>query len=365
MTRFKSFLMFLMLVVIPELVGAREKEPWIVGGAFHTGFLAKHKNSMRALNEHTPHIIELFMAKTTHEEKLWQSFYHYPVYGVSYMMIDLGCPSYLGNAHALYPFMNFNLTGAERIASLNFRVGTGIGYVEKIYNSFDNYRNRSIGTHLNALISLRLEGKVRVIDPLYVSGGLSLTHLSNGSFKKPNTGLNYVTVFTSAGYTFGKAPTIEPFDRTLYEPDRSWRYTIYLSGGIKDHSIYDGAQYPALGLSLDASRLHLACTRYNGAFELFYDASDYYALAENEIYPEKIKTIKIALSTGYGFIFGRFSAIIHLGGYLYAENTNYGRLYQRLLLHYELADRINVRLGLKTHWGQADYIELAFGYRIR
>jgi hypothetical protein len=125
--------------------------PWSVGGTIHTGFLINHHNNMKILNEKIPYIYELYIARTTSGENQWHSFYHNPQYGVSYMLFDLGSPSYLGKAHAVYPFMNFFLTDSDRMASLNMKVGAGITYMEKIFNRLDNYKNTAISSRFNAV----------------------------------------------------------------------------------------------------------------------------------------------------------------------------------------------------------------------
>ena len=368
MAKFRYLLILGLFCVISFHVGGQDAAaqiPWMAGSSVHTGFLINHHKNMRILNEETPYAFEIFIARPTGGGKPWQSFYHYPLYGISCMTLHSGSPSYLGKAHAVYPFMNFSVTGANRTANLNLRVGTGVAYVEKIFNRFDNYKNRAISCHLNVLIHLRMEGRIQVAPPFYLSGGWALTHISNGAYRKPNAGLNYITVFAGAGYAFGKKILLEPVRLNDDDVDKKWHYTAYLSGGLKTYAINDDTQYAAWGLSLEASGAHLAFTRFSGALEVFYDTSDYAALAEKEVKTNKIQTIKPALAAGYEFLFGALSAHVQLGGYLYAMNADYGWLYQRLALSYTLTQQLNIRFGLKTHWGQADYIELAFGYKIR
>ena len=319
---------------------------------------------MKILNEKIPYIYELYIARTTSGEKAWHSFYRNPQYGVSYMLFDLGSPSYLGKAHGIYPFMNFHLTDADRMVGLNMQVGAGIAYMEKIFNRLDNYKNIAISSRFNALINLRIEGRARVAPPLHLSGGLALSHISNGTFKKPNAGLNYITMYAGVNYIFGKEKFAKQADAMDYEIDTKWHYTVYLSGGVKSYSIFDDAKYVASGLSFEASRSHLAFTRFSGSFDLFYDRSDYAYLIEKEMEANKIQTIKPGLAAGYIFLFGDLSANVQIGKYLYAKNQQYGTLYQRLTLGYSFTDRLNVRFGLKTHWSQADYIEFTVGYRI-
>ena len=335
---------------------------WIAGSRAYTGFLINHRNNMRILNEKAPGSFEIFIAKTTNGKQLWHNFYGRPYYGVSYMLFDLGSPSYLGNAHCIYPFMNFFITRSERPVSLNMLIGAGISYVEKIFDPVYNYKNIAISTHINAFLRLGLECRIRISAPLHLSAGLSFSHISNGTYTKPNAGLNNIMTFAGASYSFGSEI---PLEQTEYNVDKTWHYTVYLSGGMKTYTIYDNTKYTVSGLSFEISRSHLALTNFALTLDLFYDRSDYADLVRKEIATSKIQTIKPGFAAGYAFHLGNLSANVHFGRYLYAKKHDYGFIYQRLALRYMVADRINIHCGLKTHLGQADYIELAIGYRIK
>ena len=337
--------------------------PWIAGTAVHTGFLINQNNNMKIFNEQIPHFYELYIARATNGKQQWHSFYRYPQYGVSYMLFDLGSPSYLGKAHGIYPFLHFFLSDAERAACVNLRLGAGVAYLKNTFDRMDNYKNIAISTHLNAVIHLRMEGRVRIAQPLYLCGGWAFTHISNGTVKKPNAGLNYITVHAGANYAFGKEKAVEKVDNDFIA-ERKWQYAIYLSGGVKTYTMFDDAKYIASGLSLEASRSHLAFTRFNGTVDLFYDRSDYAYLMDNDVETKKIQTLKPGIAAGYSFFFGALAANAQIGRYIYAKNQQYGLFYQRLALSYAITERLNVRFGLKTHLGQADYLEMSIGLRI-
>ena len=360
-----SCVQIMLFSVISHAAEHDDRTQWFLGSNYHTGFLINHHNQMKILNEQPPYFIELFVACPTDGSKPWQSFYRHPLYGVSCTMLHLGSPSYLGRAYSICPFLLFSLTDANRTVHLNLQTGTGIAYLEKPFDRFDNYKNAAISSHLNVLVNFRTEIKVRVAASLNVSGGLSFSHISNGAFMKPNLGLNYVTVFAGASYVFGRERSPEPVEQTACESDRRWHYTVYLSGGVKTYSALEGKQYVVSGLSVEASRTHLAFTRLNGVLELFYDTSDYACLVGDEVKTSRIQTVKPALAGGYSFLFGQLAATVQAGGYLYAKVHEYGFFYQRLALTYMFSSRLDVRFGLKTHWGNADYLEFALGYRIK
>ena len=107
---------------------------WCFAANVHTGFLIHHRSNMFVLSERRPYVAELFVAKRTHGDKDWQSFFGYPEYGVSLMMFDLGSPTYIGKGYGLYPFMNFFLRDHSKRFNLTVKAGGGAAYVEKIYD---------------------------------------------------------------------------------------------------------------------------------------------------------------------------------------------------------------------------------------
>ena len=334
---------------------------WHVAAGVHTGFLIYHHNNMHALAERRPYAAELSLSKHTYGEKEWQSFFGYPEYGVSLVMFDFGSPTYLGKGYGLYPFMNFFLRNNDQRLNITVKIGGGAVYIDKMFDRHTNYKNITISTHLNALLRLQFNAYVRITDELSAFTGVGLTHFSNGTYKKPNAGLNFITLNAGFGYVFGDRPLLT--SKAAEVIDKKWSYRMYLSGGIKEIFPVGGNKYLASGLSLEFSRSHLPFTRFGGALDVFYDPSDYVLLQNDDL--SRLQTVKVGLAAGYEPVFGRLSTIVQTGIYLYAKNTEFGNFYQRLAVRYAVNSKITIHLGLKTHLGQADYIELAYGYRIR
>ena len=335
---------------------------WRIASSIHTGFLIHHHNNMYVLSERRPYAAELLLTKRTYGDKDWHSFFGYPEYGVSLMMFDFGSPTYLGKAYGMYPFMNFFLSNIDKRLNIAVKVGGGAVYVDKIFDRRTNYKNVTISTHLNALLSLQFNAHVRITDELSAFTGAGLTHFSNGTIKKPNAGLNFITFNAGLGYAFGDIrPLISTETAEAFV--RKWNYRMYLSGGIKEIAPIGGNKYLTSGLSLELSRKHRSFTRFGGTLDVLYDSSDYVSLQNEDI--SRLQTVKTGLAAGYELMFGKLSAIVQTGVYLYAKNTENGITYQRLALRYAVNTKANIHFGLKTQLGQADYIELAYGHKIR
>lgn len=345
-------------------------EGWTAGGSFHTGRLLNHHNNMSILTERNAWITELYMAKQAEGRQPWQRFFGYPDYGFKLSVVDLGSPTYMGRAYSLHPFMKFYLLNRSRRVSPSVTVSAGAAYIEKIFDRHDNYKNSAIGSHINAFLQLQLDLNVRISNNIHAFTGFSLSHFSNGSFKKPNAGANIITAKLGAGYSFGKQirqPKQSGYAGMDGTVQKKWSYRTILAGGLKKIDI-GGNQYGVVSMSFEASRKHLELTRINGSFEVFYDGSDYHAIHNWVFYDgdiSRIQTVKAGLAVGYELLFGKLSANLQLGAYLYAKQREGGIAYQRFTIRYMPIERIGVQFGLKSHMAAADYIELGCIYRIR
>lgn len=339
------------------------KQAWVVGANVHAGFLLNHHNNVRILNETHPYAMEVFAARSTNGTKAWHSFFNYPEYGVSYVLYNMGSPTYLGFAHGISPYMSFFLFDRAKPVNMNIKVGSGIAYVEKKFDRITNYKNASVGSHINAFINLQANLNVQVSDKLSTRVGLAVIHMSNGSFQKPNAGLNLVSAFVGANYLLSEQQRMPKPPQELFE--KRWEYRLFLSGGLKEIYPIGSPKYVQTGLSLEVSKPHLAFTRFGGTLDVFYSFSDYPSLRNEGVEVTRLQTTKLGLTAGYELLFGRLSANFQAGAYLYAKNKQEGVMYQRLALRYAATNRLKIHLGLKTQLGQADYIEFGLGYRIR
>ena len=366
-------LMLLTMVSHAQQLLEAEKKQWVngwtMGGSFHTGTLLNHHNYMGILNEENTWLVELYMAKQAVGSQPWHSFFGYPDYGVKLSIIDLGSPTFIGKAYTRHPFMKFYLLKNNRKFTPTITAGAGPAYVEKIFNRHSNYKNAAIGSHINAFLQLQFDLNIRVTDNIYVFTGLALSHLSNGSFKKPNAGANILSTKIGAGYSFyepKKQPLVDGF--ATYAAQKNWSYRAIVSGGLKRIDI-GGDQFGVLSMSFEASRKHLAFTRFSGSFDIFYDASDYHAIHHQLYYNgsiNRLQTIKAGAAVGYELLFGeKIATNIQLGAYLHTEHKAVGSVYQRFTLRYMPIERIGVQFGLKSHMAAADYIELGCIYKIR
>lgn len=300
----------------------------------------------------------------------------------------------LGNLLALYPYLNFKLFN---LGSLQFKLkaGAGVSYLTKTFDNTAtdpmnlNTGNAAIGSKVNVYFA----GGVNLTMPVY--GGFSLVsdfqwnHASNGSFYQPNSGINMINASVGLLYS---AMNDKPELKKRTNLDQSLALEFIVSGGAREYYYKDNRQYPtgsfvvALYKPLgNAFRLGLGLeTFYDGVFNGKTEFKRVY-LTEDK-FENKIRT-GIALRPE--MVFGRFTAGIHFGMYLYNPVKNLepynqakivsldkpliykynieeedGWFYTRAALQYAISDRFFLSLGLKTHLQKAEFIEWGMGYRI-
>ncbi len=123
----------------------------------------------------------------------WHEWHGFPTVGVSVMYLNLGQSEAVGSAIGLFPTIDFKIL-KTRPLSITSQIGTGIGYVTRTYNQFDNPNFNAIGTHLNCMLHLKLRLETPLTTRIKAHLGGSFTHFSNGGARYPNFGLNIPAV---------------------------------------------------------------------------------------------------------------------------------------------------------------------------
>jgi len=308
---------------------------------------------------------EIFISRQTYGAHSWNAFFNYPEYGISYTFLDLGSPNYVGMAHCLFPYLNFHFFNNQNHLNLHFRVGTGLAYVEKIYNAENNPLNQASSTHLNAVLNAQLQGVCKIDDRWSVFAGGGLLHISNGAYQLPNLGLNIANLFTGISYSFGKENKLIVPESKINEKNRNWDCSVLLSAGVKEINPIGGNKYFAGDFNVEVTKKHLQYTRFGLSLDITYDASEYNCIIFQSLPAvNRLNTTRIGVSGGYVLLFGDLSLNTYLGVYLHEANPLYGRIYQRTSLRYPLSDRLNLVITLRNHKGKADYVGFGFAYRL-
>ena len=335
----------------------------LLGVNFYHGTLMYHHKVMEILREKPVNAIELSWILVGNGKKLWHKVYRRPEYGFSYILMDLGSPNYLGYAHGILPFVNFPVSSFDKRFSAGFRIGSGLSYVTKIYDRTENYKNSAISTHLNAIVAFNLEGRYSITENLSTRLGLALTHISNGTFRKPNSGLNNVLFSAGIAYCIANLKVDNGSEITF--TDNKNRLLVIGSGSYKETKGAGGPRYAVGALSVEYTHSSKTLLRYGFSLDLMYDQTAGFIMDYEEIpYSSDWQMLKSGVTLNSEIMLDRLSAVFYFGKYIYNHSKEGGPVYQRIGLRYRIMEKCWLHFALKTHWGSADYIEFGVGYKI-
>ena len=359
--------------------------------------------------------------------------------GVSYL--NLGNDAFLGSAFAAYGYMNQPFYNGT-----HFRIGlrptVGLAALTKTYsntlpNEYPAYSiaqkdgkylaNWSIGSILNAYLALELYMDFPIKDGWEITLNGGWRHISNGSFMHPNAGYNmfggelglryHPEVQKTRGTDTYEAP--EPdVPRKLYDGvDKKWAVEISATGGAKQNYYKDNMNghkfFGVATLKAAAYWVPVSIFRIGGGVDAFYDgyyacvSKDYMNVPGNEnatptyfgkTYLKESNVancFRVGLSIQPEFVFGKLTAGIHVGFYVYdpiknlepyqkakeadeagtplkrgvfygydfskASNYQDGWCYMQFVMKYHVLDHLFVQLGLKTHGVRAEFIDAGIG----
>ncbi len=121
--------------------------------------------------------------------KSYTSYYNYPQYGISLSMTQLGNDSALGKEFSITPFFVYNPFRNHQ-KGIFFRVGLGLSYFTRFYNSITNPVNESIGSSFTWAFHGIISKPVLSTQHFSIDLSLAYYHASNGHIQLPNFGLN-------------------------------------------------------------------------------------------------------------------------------------------------------------------------------
>lgn len=331
-------------------------------------FFIHHHFEMTGYPKHFP-MFELSLQKQTYGNKAWQSYFNYPNIGITAFYSSLGNIDVIGQAYALYPFINFPFN-KSKINNLSFRFGVGLGYLTEKFDPVDNYHNTSIGSNFNAAINLTLEYSHKFSDRYKMSAYAGLTHFSNGCSSDPNNGINIINAGISASYLLSEPEEYIPrqeIDNKMYINSFKPEFYLGMSYGIKK-IVYDQKDdFSVYNLEIYVMDRITNLSKIGIGLDLVSDATDRITL--RDFYGDTneytfVQLLKPGVSLAYELMMGRASFIFNFGYHPWGKDMRYGRWYQKLGMKIDFGDHIYGKINLNTHFGVADFIGFGLGVRL-
>ena len=323
----------------------------------------------------------------------------FPTTGLQLTYSNFGADDYLGHGVSLLPFLEIPIN-KNRTRALSWRLGLGVGFINKTYHPEDNPENLAIGSNLNWNFEMFLQYRIPTGTRSGLHIGAGLIHYSNGHTELPNLGLN--AFGATVAYRWRELPEdYEPINlRKRKKPGRSYRLFLDARFGYGLHE-YGGRVFPIGGIDKNvfATALTFGCTfrqAIRGKLVLGYRHYQAYfdeIKADGEIKNGLEQTLEagnIYLGIGTEVLMGHVGMDLEGGVNLYKpyyrkqwESFEAGKesdtwyvikrtlLFRAGLRGYLISTRKspkhNVYLGahINTNFDQADFSELSLGYVVQ
>jgi len=339
-------------------------------GQVNYGFLIPHHIEMEIFNGHFP-AFEISVVQKTFGRARWEYMYNFPLVGIAYWYSGLSDTPYLGNAHAVFPYINFPLNNGKKV-KLFLRVGVGLGYLTKKFDRLENYKNIAIGSNINAAVNFLFQVRQRLSNRLTASLSLAFTHFSNGSMKSPNYGLNIPGVSAGIAYRLEKEnpyykqkllPELSPF---YFDGRKSVDLDVEGGFGYKDMMAEIGGRYLVFAASANLMKPISFKTKYGAVLDISYDGTDeQLIIMENgeEYLKSKFQLFQVGLGGVFELNMSKISMLGTVGLYVFTKYRGSGNIYQKVAIRYQFTKHLYSAITLKAHAGRADYISLGLGYK--
>lgn len=332
------------------------------GAYISKGFILMHDKEMGHLAQSHAEGFSFFFKKRTFGSRYWEQLLKYPDLGITFNYLDYNNPV-LGETVSAMGTIDYYIVRKPR-NEFTFEFGFGGGYNTHPYNAETNNKNIAIGSKFTYAALIRLNHAFQILPGLNLETGIKLSHFSNGAFKVPNKGINVVTADIGLSYDLDKSPI--PYKKDEFLPlDTRINYNVILASGIKEIEPVGGKKYSFLTLSLLATRQTSQTNKFALGVDLFHSyATKEEINIDRDLKGETPDFKRIGVVGGHELLLGKLSFITQLGVYIYRPYKSDKPLYQRYGFKYLFHKRVFGGMFLKTHYGKADAVEWALGFKI-
>ncbi len=316
--------------------------------------------------------------------KEWQQLYDFPSYGVGVYTATLDNRAEIGRPWSLFGFYRGTFfRSADFRHTFRYNIELGLATNWHCYDEQTNPKNITIGSPVTAHLGLGLDYSYALTSNAQIGLGAGFTHFSNGAVRKPNKGLNLMSV--GARLTYLLNPESYPTKNILpKKKDNEIDFTFGM--GVKRYEC-DTTLHPELTSefklgsrymvsTLQVVYLHQYCHKgkYGLGVSVTYDewlGSDTRTVGDDVevILGPTRKRFNFGLVASHEFCIANLSIPTQLGVYLYQPkgiSQQKKKLFQRMGVKYSFNCGLQAGVNIYAHQlSKADFIEWNLGYRLR
>jgi hypothetical protein len=342
--------------------------------SLHKGSIFAHAESVDYISGNTL-MAQVDLLDRTKGQKAWQKAYGFPTWGVGLMYLDFG-NSWLKQGVSIVTFIEPHIIRTNRF-ELSYRVGFGAAFVTNPYDSISNPQNIMHGSSMNFTMQGMINLHYKLSEKATINGGVSLTHFSNGAFKKPNKGSNVNAFSLGMTYNLKQAQAsfhpkeLTPSDKLVYDT-KGLDWYVSLGFGIKENNPpgdepFSGDKYGVYLAQIYAGkRLNYKSNLLFG-INLIDNRSVKFKREEAQANGRDLDSKdykRIAIVVGHELTISKVALLTQLGYYAYNPYSYVDRsIFQRYGAKYYFNKNIFGGFSLYTHFAKAEIIEYSVGYK--
>jgi hypothetical protein len=362
----QAFFGLMLMLLLPTIIQAQEPRSRYIDrlsieGKIHYSFIIPHHPEIWALTDGYFPIVEASVLLQTDGRRDCQYQRHYPQIGITWLYSDFGCSEPLGVMHAVVPNIRLPLLRRDKIR-ITFGVGVGVAYLTKKFDRIENYQNLTIGSHFNAAVNFQLKTTLRLNSQLSASAGISMMHVSNGTIKTPNYGLNMPALFAGLEYKITRRPIVYVQPEQIKKLKGKVNVRVGAAMAIKENNNVWDQQF----------RVYIGRVSVGG----YYNNTNRLLLDVDAVYDESTKQImeaegapvenyedvvKGGISLGHEWTFDRLSLMANLGYYIYNTEYTDELVYNKLGVAFRFTRFTYASVTLQAHWAKAEFLSFGLG----
>ncbi len=334
-----------------------------IEGQAHYGFLIPHHREMWTLTDGFFPMWEISISRQSFGNHPAQYFRNYPRFRLTYLYSDFGKSEPLGKMHAVIPNISLPLISGKK-SKLMFGFGLGVAHLSEKFHQTDNYQNLAIGSYYNAAIQFALSWRIRMSRQLYFNAGATMLHVSNGTIKPPNYGLNIPALFAGFNLKFNNKE-ISYMKPELFTKNKG-KINVRLMGIAATKQILSQPErdFTVFAGSISISRYYSHLNTYMIGIDGIYDESTKYLLERDGKPTEDWQdVIKIGVFGAHEWNFTNMAVSLGLGYYLQNYNPDDTPVYTKIGINYNFLKFAFVGVSLRTHWAKADFLGVGLGLK--
>ncbi len=330
------------------------------------GLVIPHHNSMTYLIEDFSKGFEITVGRRFYNQKHWSSLFNYPELGFGFHYGTLGNDDIFGKGIALFHYVNYTIYRSSKFSVQN-KVAAGLGVITKPFDSETNIYNDVTGSYLNVFISLGINADYRISDHFSISLSTDVDHMSNGAYKRPNSGINVLNASLGAKYHFN---TNETPVYTRLRPEKVNQHYLQVTGNVGPSQCAPFDSHHYWNGSLNVCYLYRFNTKkaIGIGFEQFYsEAAPYIWTDYDHRYIEQTFKTKDYLFNSvfaaYEVYLGKSTIFMNLGAYLSTGTKPLQPIYPRIGVRHQISKHLLASFGIKAAFVRSEFLEFGIGYK--